>query len=80
MSKKDLRIQTRDVRESLKRLLDELKGADLKALERSVPGGEKRSWEEWVGGLRKAERELKEWCSHPDGPDQFTIEVPPKER
>jgi len=79
MSKETLRINTKEVRDALTRLLGELDKADLRGLQARVKRTEKV--DNWLETLRRAERGLKEWCPNPDpGPDQFTIDVPPKER
>jgi len=79
MKQEKLRIQTREVREGLRRLLGELDNADLSGL-----GGRVRSTKTaaaWLEALRTAERELGEWCPNLEaGPNQFTIDVPPKAR
>jgi len=82
MKQKDLHIQTKEVREGLRRLLGELDNADLSGLAARVRmEGSTKTAAAWVEALRTAERELAEWCPNlKEGSLQFTIDVPPKAR
>jgi hypothetical protein len=75
-TKRILRIRTRGTWTAMKRLVAQLDRADLRGLRDRVPGGKKRSTRQWVDTLKRATRELKEWCP----PGVFTIDVPPKRR
>jgi hypothetical protein len=74
-----MRIRTKPVHEALTRLLDDLGKADLTGLGPRLSGdGISSTREAWIDTLRSAQRDLEAWCPDPDGPDQFTIDVPPK--
>lgn len=77
-----LRIDTKDVRQALRRLIDELDKADLSSLAGRVRmKGKTRNVDAWVETLKTAESELAEWCPNLEaGPNQFTIDVAPKTR
>jgi len=82
MKQEKLRIQTKEVREGLRRLLEELDNADLSGLGGRVrKNGSTKTVAAWLEALRTAERELGEWCPNLEaGSNQFTIDVPPKAR
>lgn len=80
MKKKNLQIKTKEVRLALRRLLAELDKADLTGLgDRVRKGGLAKTELAWLETLRRAESEINEWCPNLEaGPNQFTIDVPPK--
>jgi hypothetical protein len=73
------KIKTKDAHDALTQLLEKLDKHDLSKLKSRV--NEFDTPLNWVERLRTAQTTLLEWCPEPDGGDnQFTIDVPPKER